>query len=109
MATCGIAKRPFAIRTEKSGSRYIMDWTFIIDENRSKEEGFEQNMVSGSFDFGEEYPGCPHCGAMSWYECGSCKSIVCYNGKDQTIKCPKCGNEGELTNCDSFDLSGGTI
>ena len=109
MATCHKSKEPFGIRTEKKDGAYIMDWAFAVDSKAAKKEGFENNRFSGTVNFSEEYPGCPYCGAMAWFQCSNCQRIVCWNEKDETVTCPECGNSGYLEAATEFDLSGGGL
>lgn len=107
MASCQKTGKPFGIRTEKQGKDYVMNWAFTLKEGASKREGFENNKVKGNIFMDDEYPGCPHCESMSWFQCGRCAHFVCMKGDEKIVKCPDCGNEGELEVSDEFDLKGG--
>jgi len=109
MGTCQQTKRPFGITVEKQGKDYVFTWAFKINEKSVKREGFDKNKVSGNIFMAEEYPGCPHCGALSWFQCGKCKQFVCMTYDQKIVRCPKCGNEGEVIAADKFDLSGGDL
>ena len=95
MGTCQQTKRPFGITVEKQGKDYVFTWAFKINAKAAKREG--------------EYPGCPHCGAPSWFQCGKCKRFVCMPYDQKIVRCPECGNEGEIVLADKFDLSGGDL
>lgn len=107
MASCKKTGKPFAIRTEKQGSEYVMNWAFQLKEGVAKREGFENNKVRGNIVVSPEYPGCPHCEAQTWFQCGQCGRFVCMEGEETVVKCPDCGNEAGLNYTDEFDLSGG--
>lgn len=106
MATCQKTKRTFGITAQRQGKEYVFTWAFKLNAETAKREGFERNKVSGNIINGEVFPGCPHCGAQSWFQCGKCKRFVCMSPEQTVVRCPECGNEGELIYSDSFDLSG---
>jgi hypothetical protein len=59
----------------------------------------------------DEYPGCPHCDDVGFNQC-SCEKISCGGGMQDCgdhgeMTCPWCGNEGEYSSADDFDVSGG--
>lgn len=109
MATCQQTKRPFGITAKKEGGNYIFYWAFKLNPTTAKREGFEKNKVSGNIFNAEEYPGCPHCGADTWVQCGQCKKFICMSRGQKVVRCPECGNEGEIEYADNFDLSGGDL
>ena len=106
IAHCSQTKRPYGISVARDGKDYVFRWAFKISEKAAKNEGFDQNKVSGNIYHAEEFPGCPHCHNQSWVQCGGCRSFVCYSGEGR-FKCPVCGNEGEVSVSDKFDLTGG--
>lgn len=108
MASCHKNKKPFAIRSEKRGSIWYFTWAFVLTEVAIKSEGFDRTEIRGEINIDPEYPGCPHCGARTFFQCGSCKRIVCLCGDEKVVKCPVCGNGGELAYVDKFDhIKGG--
>lgn len=109
MATCQNNKKVFGITAIKTGNNYEFAWAFKINPDSAKREGFESNHVVGNIYNANDFPGCPHCGAPSWYQCGKCKRFVCLRPGTKIVKCPECGNEGELQFADSFDLNGGAL
>lgn len=109
IATCQQTKNPFGITVEKIGKDFEFKWAFKINPNSIKREGFDRNKVSGNIYMSEEYPGCPHCGAKSWFQCGNCKRFVCMRPDQKIVKCPDCGNGGEVVTADNFDISGGAM
>lgn len=103
MATCCKSKKPFAIRAELQDKVWYFTWAFKIREDAAKHEGYDKTEVGGALGLTSEYPGCPYCGAPFFYQCGRCHRIVCDSGQNKVVKCPDCGNEGELMITDKFD------
>jgi len=111
MARCSENKKSFGIRIEQRGRDWVRTWAFPMDERKAKREKFDANAVTGSMNADDEYPGCPHCGAKGFVQCG-CGKIGCNGGiRDcgdyAEYTCPWCGDTGELQNADSFDVSSG--
>jgi hypothetical protein len=107
MAKCQRSKKAFGIRAEKIKKEWHFTWAFPIDERAAKREGYDATTVKGSITIDDEYPGCPHCGCKSFVQCGNCNKIGC-SGEERIYKCPFCGNQGEISYCDSFDnIKGG--
>ncbi|MBO8453654.1 MAG: hypothetical protein IAC07_02875 [Bacteroidetes bacterium] len=109
MATCQQTRLPFGITVRRVEKEFEFNWAFKISESSAKKEGFYRNKVRGNIYNGAGYPGCPHCGATSWFQCGKCSSFVCMRPGQKTVKCPVCGNEGGVYESDNFELSGGAI
>lgn len=109
IATCQQSRLPFGITVRRVGKEYEFNWAFKISESSAKREGFDRNKVSGNIYNASTYPGCPHCGATTWFQCGKCKRFVCMRPEQKIVRCPVCGNEGEVSVADSFDLSGGDM
>jgi hypothetical protein len=57
--------------------------------------------VDGHFAL-DDFPGCPHCGAMRMSVCEECGLTMCEGGMNTnllgmaTLKCPACGNRGRI-------------
>ena len=69
-------------------------------------EGYDKTHVRGSVTYDENFNGCPHCGAKSFYICNRCGKVVCYHGQEM-VTCPNCGRSSTLQASESVDLSGG--
>ena len=68
MIKCQKNRKAFGARIQKEGRNWRMTWAFKIDERIAQKEKFSsESTIKGSFIFDEEYPGCPHCGAQSFY------------------------------------------
>ena len=109
MATCQQTKRTFGITAQKQGKDFVFTWAFKLNADSAKREGFEKNKVKGNIFMSEDYPGCPHCGAMSWFQCGKCGRFVCMTYEQEEVRCPECVNQGKVVTADKFDLSGGDL
>jgi hypothetical protein len=107
LAKCQQSKRSFGIRVEKKQEIWYCTWTFKINEKAASNEGYDDTVVSGKMSMDEEYPGCPHCGAMAWFSCGKCKKITCTNSTATKATCAWCGNLCTLRAAEKFDLRGG--
>lgn len=107
MARCNHSHQPFGITMEKGadGAWHCL-WAFKISDQAASSEGYGNEMVSGRVVTDPEYPGCPHCGAQSWFSC-DCGKITCLEGMASSATCAWCGNSGELVKVESVDLRGG--
>lgn len=109
MATCQQTKKTFGITVERKGKDFECVWAFKINAGSAQHEGFDKNKVHGNVSIAASYPGCPHCGASVWYQCGKCKRIVCMPPDQKIVQCPECGNKGEIQYANDFDLQGGAF
>lgn len=108
-AMCGNERRHFGITAIRQGRDYVFTWAFRLSEGSLKREGFDKNKVKGNVIMSEKFPGCPYCGRKNWVQCGACGKFVCAADDIKYFKCPACGNEGEVSLSESFDLSGSGI
>ena len=107
MIKCQKNRRPFGARIQKEGRNWLLTWAFDIDERIAAKEGFEsQSTLKGSFITTDEYPGCPHCGARSFFTCGKCGKITCWDCSDITT-CAWCGNTSKIQLVDELEVKGG--
>lgn len=110
MAKCKISKEGFGIRAQKQGSSWLFTWAFQLSDKAAKNEGYDNKNVSGSIGLDGEYPGCPHCGAKSFTQCGGCRKIACYIGNEEQVTCPHCGYTSTVSQAESFDgITGGAF
>ena len=96
MATCQQSKKTFGITAQKVGKDYVFKWAFKLNRESAQHEGFECNHVTGNIFNDIEYPGCPHCGAASWCQCGNCNRFICLDPGQKAVRCPECGFESEV-------------
>lgn len=107
MGMCSRTKQPYGVTVEKHGNYCELQWAFKISASSAKREGYDQNSFHGEVHTDPNFPGCPHCHTQGWYICHNCHAMICNDQTEGTVKCPKCGAEGNLTFVDEFDLKGG--
>ena len=96
MARCSQNGQDFGIRFEEKGrGRWIANWAFDSQETSARREEYDRGEITGAFEFDADYPGCPHCGAPSIFQC-VCGKVACWNGESHAITCPWCGTTVEL-------------
>lgn len=106
LTKCARTKRTFGIRFEKTGRNWTYTWAFPIQEKAASREKYDQTRISGNLLEGEEYPGCPHCGARGFFYCG-CGKLNCWDCESQVVTCSWCGNTGTLGgSIDSINITG---
>lgn len=94
---CGLSKNIFGVRIQKMDTGdWHRTWAFKLNEKLAKREGYEMQSISGSLKETENFPGCPYCGSHSFYQCGTCHKIVCWNGKDMRVTCPWCNVTADM-------------
>lgn len=106
MAWCRRSGKPFGITAEIRGKEIDFKWAFKMSESTSSKEGFDKTRVSGNIFNAPEYPGCPHCGADTWFQCPNGHFVCLERNTSGVVKCPKCGFSGELAVSDNFNISG---
>lgn len=97
---CNQSKKSFGVRVERTEDNdWIRTWSFPVDDNVTKNEKYDAQEVSGSFNRTSEYPGCPYCETQSFFKC-SCGKITCLSDSDNeegtTVTCEWCGESGSL-------------
>lgn len=108
LAKCRNSHRTFGIRIERRlDNVWYCTWAFPISEIGASNEGYGSAMISGRVDLDPEYPGCPYCGSRGWVSCGNCGKLTCWGNEERFFSCAWCGNSGEVTAAESFDLKGG--
>jgi DNA-directed RNA polymerase subunit RPC12/RpoP len=108
---CPSNMRIFGIRLEEREGDWVRTWAFKIDEEKSKREGFDETILTGTLNPVDEYPGCPYCGAMPFAQC-SCGKIFCakdWTGKTMNLTCPWCGQTALYTPVDKTHIKGGGL
>lgn len=96
MARCSQSRRGFGMRFEEQGhGHWITDWAFDTKEMPDRRERCSRGKITGDLKFSADYPGCPHCGAPSIFQC-VCGQVACWDGESRTVTCPWCGDTVEL-------------
>lgn len=97
----------YGIRAERiEKDTWSFTWSFKLKENYAKREGYENNSVSGKIVHDSDFPGCPYCGSMSWFQCNVCGKLTCIQPEIKYVQCSWCGDSGECQVAESFDISG---
>jgi Zn finger protein HypA/HybF involved in hydrogenase expression len=105
LARCRRLKDIFGIRfEEKHSGTWNMTWAFKIKEEKAKKEGYDHDVIKGSFFLDNTYPGCPHCGAKNIFICESCGKVVCLSGEISKVTCSWCGNIGILQTAEQLKI-----
>ena len=106
MAVCPETKKYYGVTVDQiRRGAYKFVWAFPIDRDKAQREGYDSQHVHGSIELDIDYPGCPYCKSNQFIFC-SCGAVMCWHGQ-RVVKCPKCGQSGEVTAATSFDLHGG--
>jgi hypothetical protein len=96
MARCSQSGRGFGMRFEEQGrGHWIADWAFDTKETPDRRERCSRGEITGDLKFAAAYPGCPHCGAPSIFQC-VCGQVACWDGESRAVTCPWCGTTVEL-------------
>jgi hypothetical protein len=97
MAKCTLSMRDFGIRfEEKSSGQWVGDWAFDIKAEAARREGYDSNLITGTFEMAVTYPGCPSCEVGGIAQC-SCNQVSCWDLKQTTHKCPGCGVKSKIS------------
>lgn len=106
-ATCEETHKCFGITVDKVHSNlYKFVWSFKIDKEKAKREGYDQVKVRGGIILDSDFPGCPYCGEKRFVVCSSCQKFFCHHGQ-RHVTCPNCGSSGEISIVEQVDLKGG--
>lgn len=103
MAKCRVTKKSFGIRAEKRDNKWFFTWAFKLSDKSAKNEGYDKTTISGEIKIQYDYPGCTHCGATSFCQCGQCGKILCYPGTGNSVTCPHCGITLEVSEAERFE------
>lgn len=108
MALCGQTKKCIGVTFNPMSSKlYRMMWAFKINRDVAKKEKYDKKTVNGNIEVDIDYPGCPYCGSQSFYFCGSCGKMVCYDGGSEVVTCPNCCNTSKVQVSYNFNIEGG--
>ena len=107
LSKCEKTADTFGINMEKRGDDWVRTWAFPIKDDVAKREGFDKNMLSGSFSADPEYPGCPYCEAVGFFIC-ECGKMSCWDiNKGNLVTCYWCGLKTTIEIRESFKVKGG--
>jgi RNA polymerase subunit RPABC4/transcription elongation factor Spt4 len=106
MAMCEETKKHFGITVDPRDGKYAFCWSFKINPDQAKREGYDKTHVHGAVVYDKDFNGCPYCGAREFFVCGRCGKIVCYHGQEK-VTCPNCGLSSTVSESEAVDLNGG--
>lgn len=111
LSKCCKTHKTYGIRTEKKDDgKWHLTWSFKIDDEKAKKEGYQNTKVFGDIIVDETYHGCPYCGTMLGTICIKCGMLTCRGEHDTKFSCGWCGTKGELGELpDEFELKGGEM
>lgn len=92
LCRCGQNKNLFGITIEqRNDDDWNMMYSYPIDEQRAKSEGFENTSITADIYTVFQYQGCPYCRKRGFVKCGSCGKITCHTTGDSENTCGWCG------------------
>lgn len=111
LSKCSKTKKTYGIRTEKmSDGKWHFTWSFKIDDEKAKKEGYQNTKVFGEILIDNTYHGCPYCGSMNVCVCSGCGMLNCNDKENKVVTCNWCGGAGEIGKLpDEFELKGGEM
>ena len=89
VARCCRTRAEFGMRYERFESTWVADWAFLLKPGTAKREGYENTQLNGTFQFGNNYPGCPAGKSPSAFVC-ECGKLGCWDGEASVVTCPWC-------------------
>lgn len=94
---CEESRRQFEIVFEDLSG----NWLATDIENVSQSaDGSEGNggleHIEGEFGVAPGFEGCPDCGQTSFFKCGYCESLACWDGTTEEVVCPWCQETSTL-------------
>ena len=96
LCRCKEGHRIYGVRFEKEATKWKYTWAFPIKkESSATREGYGKYTIKGSLVLGDEYPGCPYCGAKAFIVC-ECGKLNCNNGETGLFTCEWCGLTGTI-------------
>ncbi len=103
VAVCSSVGQPFAVLWEQTapGVYSVSRVEPLTEAEKTNAPGSGNIAVDGQFSL-NEFPGCPHCGAMRMSVCEHCGTTICEGGitttflGGATLTCPVCGTRGRI-------------
>ena len=94
---CGQRNAYYGIRAEeKEPNKWFFTWAFPISEKSMRSEKYDKNLLSGTFEESEDYPGCPYCHTYALFQCGHCGKLNCWDGL-KSATCAYCGETSTIS------------
>lgn len=109
LARCHKSKKLFGIRVQRmSDGDWWRTWSFPLNEQLARNEGYDKQTIEGSFRLTEDARGCPYCGNVRLVKC-SCGKLGCEGGAEGQWTCPWCGITGRLAPLNRMSTTGGDM
>ncbi|GAA1027131.1 hypothetical protein GCM10009557_07290 [Virgisporangium ochraceum] len=105
LARCEKASEPsglYGIRVEERSDAWYATWGFALNQRRATRERYGDTVVRSSLLLADGFPGCPHCEAASFVQCGTCQRLTCWDGAVRVWHC-------RWTPCRGSGVPGGAI
>jgi hypothetical protein len=97
VARCARTRCGFAIGFERRpDSSWLATRVIPLKEQATSREGYGTTEVTGTMSISAAYPGCPACESKSFFECGRCNRVNCWDGASKAVNCAWCGNSGAI-------------
>jgi len=91
LCRCNQNKKLFGITIEKrTDGDWNMMYSYPIDEQHAKSEGFDKTSITADIYSTTSYPGCPYCQKKNFVRCGTCGKITCHTNGTATNTCGWC-------------------
>jgi predicted RNA-binding Zn-ribbon protein involved in translation (DUF1610 family) len=89
-ARCRETTAPFTIQFEIRGDGWVATEATSADgSGNGVGDADAGRRIQGEFRSGPAYDGCPDCGELLFFRCGSCGHLGCYDDSDAVV-CPWC-------------------
>jgi hypothetical protein len=96
MARCARHLSGYGLRFEQARvGLWLATSSFAMSDVVAEREGHHHTQIRGAFELASTFPGCPHCGARSFFRC-LCGKVACWDGVSKLVTCPTCGNRIEV-------------
>lgn len=98
VARCSIHHQLFGMRVEeRTAGQWLADWAFTISEAVAGRERYGQAEVHGRFGIDAAFPGCPYCHSRSFFKCGVCYKLTCWDTVSTQAECAWCNHSNLLS------------
>ena len=92
VARCAKTQTGFAIRFERQpDSSWFATKTSSLQEQATAREGYGATNIDGAMYIAADYTGCPACKAQSYFKCGQCGRVNCWDSMMKVVTCGWCG------------------
>lgn len=95
-ARCTNTRKPYLMRYkfDEGSELYHAEGSYPVGESYFEDGGSEDTGINIDVSCTYGLPPCPHCGNVSWGQCGTCGNLLCLPNEEGYFTCPSCGNSG---------------